>query len=252
MAHVTTQSATKIHEMDANYAAQIAAAPPGGRRLPGIPAGPGHPAPALPVHHAHPGHGAGTPPAVRGDPAARPQVPRRRRDSSSTTCSPRRCGRPGQTGLTCSWRSSSSNQSGFAAGRRGVLGDFHVLGNVLLLTSPERARRVFDRVLPTWDDSRPGSRRRQPTAQRRGLDLQGARDGDRAGPRTRTAVLRCRSSRVRRPARPARLQLALTAFRQPWSQPPRRESRCRWHQPLSISRTIRRFEDLPCETRRTQ
>jgi urease accessory protein len=41
------------------------------------------------------------------------------------------------------------------ADRRGVLGGFHVLGNVILLTSPDRARRVFDQTPPTWNGDPP-------------------------------------------------------------------------------------------------
>ncbi|MEU8263669.1 urease accessory protein UreD [Micromonospora sp. NPDC048999] len=43
----------------------------------------------------------------------------------------------------------------FDVDRRGVLDDFHVFGNVLLLTSPERARRVAEQLRPTWDDDLP-------------------------------------------------------------------------------------------------
>jgi urease accessory protein len=41
------------------------------------------------------------------------------------------------------------------AGRRGVLGEFQVLGSAVLLTSPDRARRVFDRTRPIWDGRTP-------------------------------------------------------------------------------------------------
>ena len=44
-AHVTTQAATKIHEMDANYATQDQDIMLDGGRLPRIPARPDHPAP---------------------------------------------------------------------------------------------------------------------------------------------------------------------------------------------------------------
>lgn len=43
----------------------------------------------------------------------------------------------------------------FSVGQRGLLGNFHVLGNALLLTSPERARRIAEQVLPTWNDTLP-------------------------------------------------------------------------------------------------
>lgn len=43
----------------------------------------------------------------------------------------------------------------FNVEQRGVLGNFHVLGNALLLTSPERARRVAEQTLPTWNDALP-------------------------------------------------------------------------------------------------
>lgn len=43
----------------------------------------------------------------------------------------------------------------FNVGRCGVLDNFHVYGNVLLLTSPERARRVLERTPPIWDESLP-------------------------------------------------------------------------------------------------
>jgi urease accessory protein len=43
----------------------------------------------------------------------------------------------------------------FQVEKRGLLGNFHVLGNALLLTSPERARRIAEQILPTWDDTVP-------------------------------------------------------------------------------------------------
>lgn len=43
----------------------------------------------------------------------------------------------------------------FKVDRRGVLDNFHVYGKVLLLTSPQRARRVLERTPPSWDDSLP-------------------------------------------------------------------------------------------------
>jgi urease accessory protein len=41
------------------------------------------------------------------------------------------------------------------AGRRGVLGGFRVLGSAVLLTSPERAGRVLDQTPPSWDEDPP-------------------------------------------------------------------------------------------------
>lgn len=41
----------------------------------------------------------------------------------------------------------------FGVHRRGVLGGFQVLANVLLLTSPECGRRVAELVPPTWEES---------------------------------------------------------------------------------------------------
>jgi urease accessory protein len=43
----------------------------------------------------------------------------------------------------------------FNVEHRAVLGNFHVFGNALLLSSPERARRVAEQVQPTWDDALP-------------------------------------------------------------------------------------------------
>ncbi|MER7892620.1 urease accessory protein UreD [Micromonospora sp. NPDC094482] len=43
----------------------------------------------------------------------------------------------------------------FGVDRRGVLGDFHVFGNALLLTAPEPTCRVADRMPPIWDDELP-------------------------------------------------------------------------------------------------
>lgn len=39
--------------------------------------------------------------------------------------------------------------------RLGVMGGFHVFANVVLMTPPEVAARVFDRTTPTWDDGTP-------------------------------------------------------------------------------------------------
>ncbi|WP_326557366.1 urease accessory protein UreD [Micromonospora sp. NBC_01796] len=43
----------------------------------------------------------------------------------------------------------------FGVARSGVLDDFHVFGNVVLLTSPERAARVYERTPPMWDHGTP-------------------------------------------------------------------------------------------------
>ena len=55
-AYVTTQAATKIHEMDANYAAQRPGHQPGPRRVPGVPARGDHPASSLALRRGYPGH----------------------------------------------------------------------------------------------------------------------------------------------------------------------------------------------------
>src|SRR5262249_16961092 len=39
--------------------------------------------------------------------------------------------------------------------RKGVLGDFLVYANVVLLTAPEHTSRLLDTVGPQWDDSTP-------------------------------------------------------------------------------------------------
>ncbi|MCX4390465.1 urease accessory protein UreD [Micromonospora peucetia] len=44
----------------------------------------------------------------------------------------------------------------FEVGRVGVMDRFHIFGNVVLLTGPERAARVFDRTsAPVWDEEIP-------------------------------------------------------------------------------------------------
>lgn len=44
----------------------------------------------------------------------------------------------------------------FEVARTGVMDHFHIFGNVVLLTSPERAARVFDRTsTPVWDEETP-------------------------------------------------------------------------------------------------
>ncbi|MBQ1013049.1 urease accessory protein UreD [Micromonospora sp. M51] len=44
----------------------------------------------------------------------------------------------------------------FGVERVGVMDRFHIFGNVVLLTSPERAARVFDRTsTPVWDEQTP-------------------------------------------------------------------------------------------------
>ncbi|MER5703154.1 urease accessory protein UreD [Micromonospora sp. NPDC002296] len=44
----------------------------------------------------------------------------------------------------------------FEVARTGVMDHFHIFGNVVLLTSPERAARVFDRTsTPVWDTETP-------------------------------------------------------------------------------------------------
>ena len=80
MAHVTTQSATKVHRMDDELRHRITKARAGGQRLPGTAARTGHPPPALALHHPHPGHGGRQRHlAQRRAAAARPQASRRGR-----------------------------------------------------------------------------------------------------------------------------------------------------------------------------
>jgi urease accessory protein len=149
-AHLTTQAATKIQAMDANYASQlqqITLAQDAYLEY--------LPEPVIPYRHSRfVTHTAVTLPRSATLLYAEVLLPGRTHHRggevfqydlfSSTLRACRPCGpdlfvekfvvEPART----------------PADRCGVLGGFHVLGNVVLLTPPDPARRVFDQTPPTW------------------------------------------------------------------------------------------------------
>ena len=106
-AHVTTQSATKIHSMDANYAVQTQVDLARRRRLPRVPARAADPAPAYPLslRHADFDRADGHAP-LRGDRPAGAQAPSPRRVLRRHAALARRSAPNVPTGGRCSPRSS--------------------------------------------------------------------------------------------------------------------------------------------------
>jgi urease accessory protein len=154
-AHLATQAANKIQEMDANYASQL-------QRI--TLAEDAYleylPEPVIPYRHSRfITHTQVTLPECATFLYAEILLPGRKYhrageifqyDLFSATL---RAGRPDGPDLFVEKFVVEPGRLG--VDRRGVLGDFHVFGNVVLLTSPERARRVSERVPPTWDDGLP-------------------------------------------------------------------------------------------------
>ncbi|MBE1489349.1 urease accessory protein UreD [Plantactinospora soyae] len=153
--HLTTQAANKIQEMDANYAVQVQRITLGeDAYLEYLPE------PVIPYRRSRfLTHTAVTLPETATMVAAEILLPGRKHhrageifqyDVYSATV---RAARPHGPDLFV--EKFVIEPARFGVGRRGVLDDFHVLGTVLLLTSPERARRVAERMPPSWDDELP-------------------------------------------------------------------------------------------------
>jgi urease accessory protein len=154
-AHVTTQSAMKIQEMDANYAAQV-------QQI--VLADDAYleylPEPAIPyrnsrfITHTHI-----TLPESATVVYAEIQLPGRKyhRDGeifqynlfSSTV----QGARPGGPDLFL--EKFVIEPGRFPVDRVGVMGRFHVVATVLLLTAPDRAEQVWQRTSPIWDTDTP-------------------------------------------------------------------------------------------------
>lgn len=153
-AHLTTQAATKVQEMDANYASAV-------QRI--VLADDAYleylPEPTIPFRHSRfvtrthvtlpesatmlyaeiltPGR------MHRNDEVFRYDV------LSSTV----RAARPTGADLFVEKFVITPGHDGVQ--RKGVLGDFRVYANVVLLTASEHANRLLDAVTPLWDDSIP-------------------------------------------------------------------------------------------------
>ncbi|MEV6368436.1 urease accessory protein UreD [Micromonospora musae] len=154
-AHLTTQAANKIQEMDANYATQfqrITLAEDAYLEY--------LPEPMIPYRHSRfVSDTAVTLPESATVLYAEILLPGRKHHRDGEifqydlfSCAVR-AARPGGRNLFV--EKYVIEPARFGVDRRGVLDSFHVFGNVLLLTSPERARRVADRTPPTWDDDLP-------------------------------------------------------------------------------------------------
>ena len=154
-AHLTTQAANKIQEMDANYAAQL-------QRI--VLAEDAYleylPEPTIPYRRSRfITHTAITLPESATMLYAEILLPGRRYhrggeifDYDLFSCA-LRATRPDGADLFVEKFVVEPARHG--PRRPGVFGGFHVLGNVLLLTSPGRADRVAGRVRPTWDRDLP-------------------------------------------------------------------------------------------------
>ncbi|GAA5189893.1 urease accessory protein UreD [Rugosimonospora acidiphila] len=150
-AHLTTQAANKIQEMDANYAAQhqriVLAEDAYLEYLP---------EPVIPYRHSRfITHTEVVAPPSATVLYAEILLPGRKHhrggeifayDLFSSTL---RVARPGGPDLFV--EKFVVEPARFPPDRCGVFGDFHVLGSVLLLASPERAMRVWERTPSTWD-----------------------------------------------------------------------------------------------------
>lgn len=152
-AHVTTQSATKIQEMDANFATQrqrISLAEDAYLEY--------LPEPIIPYRHSRfLTHTQVTLPESATLLYAEIHLPGRKyyRDGEifqyDLFSSTLRAARPAGADLFV--EKFLIEPARFGVDRRGVLDGFHVFANVVLLTTPERAQRVFDRTEPTWDEA---------------------------------------------------------------------------------------------------
>lgn len=150
-AYVTTQSATRIHEMDANYAAQTQEIVlREGSYLEYIP----HPT----IPHKHSRFVQHT--EISIDPTAtliysEVLMPGRKHygagelfsyDLFSSTV---HAARPGGTSLFTEKFIIEPHRAGVS--RLGAMGPFHVFGNVMLLTPKSHADRLFDAITPAFD-----------------------------------------------------------------------------------------------------
>ncbi|SIR52339.1 urease accessory protein UreD [Micromonospora avicenniae] len=154
-AHLTTQAANKIQEMDANYATQV-------QRI--TLADDSYleylPEPTIPYRHSRfVSHTHVTLPESATVLYAEILLPGRKHhrdgemfqyDLFSCTV---RAARPDGPDLFV--EKYVIEPARFGVERRGVLDSFHVFGNGLLLTSPERARQAADQLPPIWDDDLP-------------------------------------------------------------------------------------------------
>ncbi|MFC6018274.1 urease accessory protein UreD [Plantactinospora solaniradicis] len=153
--HLTTQAANKIQEMDANYAVQVQQITLGeDAYLEYLPE------PVIPYRRSRfITHTAVTLPETATVLSAEILLPGRKyhRDGEifqyDLYSAAVRAARPHGPDLFV--EKFVIEPARFGVDRRGVLDNFQVLGTVLLLTSPERARRVFERMPPTWDDDLP-------------------------------------------------------------------------------------------------
>lgn len=154
-AHVTTQSATKVQEMDANYASQIQdIVLAEGAYLEYLPE------PVIPYRHSRfVTHTRITLPESATILYAEIYLPGRKyhRDGEifqyDLFSSTLRGARPDGPDLFV--EKFLVDPARFAVSNCGVMNEFHVFANVVLLTAPDQAERVFERTQPTWDESTP-------------------------------------------------------------------------------------------------
>ncbi|AVT29566.1 urease accessory protein [Plantactinospora sp. BC1] len=148
--HLATQAAQKIQQMDANYAAQVQRISLADEAYLEY-----LPEPVIPYRHSRfHSYTEVTLPESATALYAEVLLPgRKHRDGElfqydlfSATL---RVNRPGGPDLFV--EKFVVEPGRFGADRRGVFGEFHVLGTVVLLTSAERAGRVADRTPPVWD-----------------------------------------------------------------------------------------------------
>jgi urease accessory protein len=153
--HLTTQSATKIHQMDANYAAQVQQITVADDAYLEY-----LPQPIIPYRGSRfIAYTEITLPESATMLYAEILMPGRKHredgevfeyDLFSTTL---RVARPNGTDLFV--EKSIIDPARFGVARRGVLNGFHVFGSVVLLTSRERATRVYEKVPSIWDQGLP-------------------------------------------------------------------------------------------------
>jgi urease accessory protein len=154
-AHLTTQAATKIQAMDANYASQlqrIALAEDAYLEY--------LPEPTVPYRHSRfVTHTTVTLPESATLLYAEILLPGRKHHRSGEVfqydlfSSTLRAARPHGPELFVEKFVVAPGRR--AVDRLGVFGDFHVLGSAVLLAAPECAGRVFDRTPPVWDGDTP-------------------------------------------------------------------------------------------------
>jgi urease accessory protein len=154
-AHVTSQSATKIQEMDANYGSLVQEISLGsGSYLEYLPE------PTIPYRHSR--YLTRTRITLPSDATllySETLLPGRKYHHDGELfaydlfSSSLRAGRPGGPDLLAEkWVLDPAR---FAVNRCGVLDRFHVFANVLLLTPPDLAQRVPERIAPVWIDEPP-------------------------------------------------------------------------------------------------